>query len=491
MQLLIESISNLYKEWTGAEPMKVDVLPISGSERRYFRLHGANGSVIGTYGANVKENESFIYFSREFSTKKLSVPEIFAVSKDRMFYLQEDFGDVSLLNRLETEGFSQGVYDLFRKSLHELAALQIKGDNQLDYNRCLTNKEFGMEAIMADLLYFKYYFLDALRKPYDKQKLIRDFEALSNYLTHTEYKYFMFRDFQSRNILIGRDDSVHFIDFQGGMKGAPQYDVASLLWQARANLPDQWKDSLLNDYMESFEKMTGTPLDKVVFRSQYNGYVLIRLLQVLGAYGFRGLFERKAQFLTAIPLGLRNLKEFFKKQSLGIAVPEFRKVLNICVSDEIVKQFTPTQATSETPLVVKICSFSYRKGCPIDETANGGGFVFDCRGILNPGRITEYKTLHGRDKAVKDYLEQQTKMLGFLNSVFDIVDMTVEEYINRGFESLMVSFGCTGGQHRSVYAADALARHLRNKFKVNIQLRHMVQDEKNWMNPLEKIDQKS
>src|SRR5690606_37377521 len=301
MQLLIESISNLYKEWTGAEPVKVDVLPISGSERRYFRLHGANGSVIGTYGANVKENESFIYFSREFSAKKLSVPEIFAVSKDRMFYLQEDFGDVSLLNRLESEGFSQGVYDLFRKSLHELAALQIKGDNQLDYNRCLTNKEFGMEAIMADLLYFKYYFLDALRKPYDKQKLIRDFEALSNYLTHTEYKYFMFRDFQSGNILIGRDDSVHFIDFQGGMKGAPQYDVASLLWQARANLPDQWKDSLLNDYMESFEKMTGTPLDKVVFRSQYNGYVLIRLLQVLGAYGFRGLFERKAQFLTAIP----------------------------------------------------------------------------------------------------------------------------------------------------------------------------------------------
>jgi hypothetical protein len=294
----------------------------------------------------------------------------------------------------------------------------------------------------------------------------------------------MFRDFQSRNILVKKDNSVHFIDYQGGMKGAPQYDAASMLWQARANLPDEWKERLLDDYMQSFESLIDAPLDKLVFRSQYNGYVLIRLLQVLGAYGFRGLFERKAQFLTAIPLGLHNLKEFFKNQSLGISVPEFRKVLDLCVSDEVIEQFTPIQADEKTPLIVKICSFSYRKGSPTDETPNGGGFVFDCRGILNPGRIDHMKTQTGRDKDVKDYLEQQTRMLGFLNSVFDIVDMTVEEYIKRDFESLMVSFGCTGGQHRSVYAADALARHLRNKFKVKIELRHMVQDEKNWQNPL-------
>ncbi len=484
MQALIDSIENLYKKWKGVAPDSTDVLPISGSERRYFRLHGKDGSVIGTFGANVKENESFIYFSRNFTEKGLAVPTIYAISDDRMYYLQQDFGDVSLLSRLEADGFSDAVYDLFRKSLISLAALQVNGDRNLDYSKCLTNKEFGKEAIMADLLYFKYYFLDALRKPYDKQKLLRDFEALSNYLTHTEYKYFMFRDFQSRNIFIEPDQSVHFIDYQGGMKGAPQYDVASLLWQARANLPEEWKERLLHDYMEEFERITGAPLDKLIFRSQYNGYVLIRLLQVLGAYGFRGLFERKAQFLTAIPLGLRNLKEFFGNQSLGIAVPEFRKVLNLCISEEVVQLFTPTQATESTPLVVKVCSFSYRKGCPVDETSNGGGFVFDCRGILNPGRIEEYKTQHGRDKSVKDFLEQQTKMLNFLNSVFDIVDMTVEEYINRDFESLMVSFGCTGGQHRSVYAADALARHLRNKFKVKIELRHMVQDEKEWKNPL-------
>lgn len=482
MQHLIEEISALYRQWAGNPPASIDVLPQSGSERRYFRIHGNGGSVIGTYGANIKENETFIYFTEKFSSKNLSVPKIHIVSTGRLFYLQEDLGDVSLLNHLETNGLTDEVYGLFRKSLEALALLQVKGDEKLDYNKCLTNKEFGKQAIMADLLYFKYYFLDALRKPYDKQKLIDDFEALSNYLTHTEYKYFMFRDFQSRNIMI-QDNDPFFIDYQGGMKGAPQYDVASMLWQARANLPGDWKNDLLEDYMNSFEKKIEKKIDRNIFRSQFNGYVLIRLLQVLGAYGFRGLFERKAQFLTSIPLALRNLREFFGKQSVGIAVPEFRKVLDICVADEIIQQFTPTQATADTPLVVKISSFSYRNGgIPGDDTENGGGFVFDCRGILNPGRIESMKTKTGRDKEVKDFLEQQSKMPEFLNSVFDIVDTTVEEYIKRGFESLMVSFGCTGGQHRSVYAADAMARHLKNKFKVKIELKHLVQDEKNWVN---------
>ncbi|MBS1573714.1 MAG: phosphotransferase, partial [Bacteroidetes bacterium] len=297
-------------------------------------------------------------------------------------------------------------------------------------------------------------------------------------------KYFMFRDFQSRNILITNEGNVHFIDYQGGMKGAPQYDVASMLWQARANLTEEWKENLLTDYMDSFEKIIGATLDRGIFRSQYNGYVLIRLLQVLGAYGFRGLFERKAQFLTSIPLALNNLKEFFQKNSLGISVPEFRKVLDLCVSDEIIQQFTPVQATADTPLIVKVNSFSYKKGIPTDDSNNGGGFVFDCRGILNPGRIEKFKIQTGRDKEVKDYLEQQTLMPDFLNSVFDIVDISVEDYIKRGFESLMVSFGCTGGQHRSVYAADAMARHLRNKFKVKVEVKHIEQESKNWQNPL-------
>ncbi len=484
MQHLSENIGSLYQQWKGKQALSIELLPQSGSERRYFRIYGENESVIGTYGANVQENQTFIYFSRNFKSKGLAVPEILAVSKDEMYYLQEDFGNSSLLNHLELKNFSQEVYDLFKKSLQALANLQVKGDAGLDYNYCLTNKEFGKQAIMADLLYFKYYFLDALRKPYDKQKLINDFEALSNYLTHTEYKYFMFRDFQSRNIMVTEDNTVHFIDYQGGMKGAPQYDVASMLWQARANLPDEWKNNLLEDYMAYFEKLIGQPIDKNIFRSQYNGYVLIRLLQVLGAYGFRGLFERKAQFLTSIPLALNNLKDFIKEKSVGISVPEFMKVLEMCLADEVIQQFTPTKATENTPLVIKIYSFSYRKQLPVDESGNGGGFLFDCRGILNPGRVDSMKTQTGRDKEVKDFLEQQTKMPEFLNSAMDVVDITVEEYIKRDFESLLVGFGCTGGQHRSVYAADAMARHLKNKFKVKIELKHIVQEEKNWQNPL-------
>jgi RNase adapter protein RapZ len=483
MQEMITAVSQLYKSWTGKEPAQVDVLPQSGSDRRYFRLYNDEGKTfIATHGLNVPENEAFIYFADHFRRKKLHVPEILAVSYDKTIYLQEDFGNTSLLNILESKGFTQEVYDFFKESLHQLARLQVLGDEGLNYKKCLTNEEFGKQAIMADLLYFKYYFLDALQKPYDKQKLIDDFEALSNYLTHTEYKYFMFRDFQSRNIFITDDQQVHFIDFQGGMKGAPQYDVASMIWQARANLSDDWKNNLLEDYMSSFETIIDNTIDREVFRSQFYGYVLIRLLQVLGAYGFRGLFERKAQFLSSIPAALKNLKWFFENQSLGIVLPEFKRVLTICTDEDIIERFTPILADEATPLTVKICSFSYKKGIPDDASGNGGGFVFDCRGVENPGRYQEYKEHHGRDRAVIEFLERQTKMQTFLNSVFDLVDISVEQYIKRGFTNLAVNFGCTGGQHRSVYAADALARHLRNKYKVKIELCHREQEEKNWKN---------
>ena len=483
---MVDAVSQMYSSWAGKDPVDVEVLPQSGSDRRYFRLFDESGNtVIATHGLNIKENRTFIYFSEHFKSLDLHVPSIFAISEDETIYLQEDLGDVSLLDVLEEKGTTRDVYNLFRESLHQLARLQVEGDDGLDYDRCLTNKEFGKQAIMADLLYFKYYFLDALRKPYDKQKLIDDFEALSNYLTHTEYKFFMFRDFQSRNIMVKDDGQVYFIDYQGGMKGAPQYDAASIIWQARANLPDDWKEKLLDDYMDSFDSVTNMSLDKEVFRSQYNGYVLIRLLQVLGAYGFRGLFERKAQFLTSIPLALKNLKWFVENNSLGIVVPEFRRVMNLCIEEEVIQRFTPIQANENTTLVVKICSFSYRKGIPHDNSGNGGGFVFDCRGIDNPGRHVEYKEIHGRDKPVIEYLERQTRMEDFLNSVFDIVDISVEEYIKRGFDSLCVNFGCTGGQHRSVYAADALARHLHNKYKVSVELCHREQEEKGWKNPLQ------
>jgi aminoglycoside/choline kinase family phosphotransferase len=481
MQTIIQEIKELFATISDEPIISIEKIPQSGSDRFYFRLITQSRTYIATFGKNVRENNTFIYFSGHFRSAGSPVPEILAVNEATTIYLQEDFGDLSLLNVLESSGHGETAYRFFEKSLRKLAQMQINGDANLDYSQCITSHEFGKKAIISDLLYFKYYFLDTLGIPYDKEKLLDDFEAMGTYLTYVDYKYFMFRDFQSRNVMVSGDE-VHFIDYQGGMKGALQYDVASMLWQARAELSNEWKLSLLDYYMNCVEEILDTKIDRPRFVSQYNGYVMIRLLQVLGAYGFRGLFERKAQFLTSIPLALRNLKWFVEDKRIGIGLPEFERLLGIIVDDDVISRFEPIQATEDTPLVVRISSFSYKNGIPPDATPNGGGFVFDCRGILNPGRQQTFKTRTGRDKDVKDFLEQQTKMLDFLNGVFTLTDIAVEDYIKRGFSNLMISFGCTGGQHRSVYAADALARHLRNKFRVNITVNHMVQDEKKWIN---------
>ncbi|MEP7236550.1 MAG: RNase adapter RapZ [Ferruginibacter sp.] len=476
METVADNIRSFFQSFNSNEITYFEKLPKSGGDRIYFRIVTEDNSYIATYNENIRENETFLHFTQHFRKINSPVPLIYTVHPDGKMYIQQDFGGTSLLNELEKHGQDDYVYDLFKKSLKSLAELQIKASKNFDYSYCLTSKEFGKQAILSDLLYFKYYFLDTLKIAYDKEKLIDDFDALSNYLTHVRYKYFMFRDFQSRNIYI-QNNEVHFIDYQGGMKGALQYDVASLLWQARANLSDDWKNSLLEYYMDCIDAILKKPIDRTRFVSQYNGYVLIRLMQVLGAYGFRGLFERKAQFLTSIPLALNNLKWFCENKLMGIALPEYERILQLIVEDDVVVRFRPVQANEATPLVVKINSFSYIKsGYPKDASDNGGGFVFDCRGLLNPGRLQEFKQITGRDKPVMDFLEQQTKMPEFLNSVYNIVDIAVEDYIKRGFSSLMVSFGCTGGQHRSVYAADTLARYLRNKFRVKIDLRHIEQN---------------
>jgi RNase adapter protein RapZ len=482
--MLLQQITAFFTTSFANQPIIATTkIPQAGSDRQYFIIETAHKKYIATYGINIPENESFFYFADHFAKRNLATPQVFAINDTKDIYIQEFLGTNSLLDILEQKGLTTEVYSLYKNALQQLVLLQVEGHKGLDYSNCLTNTSFGKQAIMADLLYFKYYFLDALGKPYNKQKLIDDFEALANYLSHTEYKFFMFRDFQSRNIMVKNNGALGFIDFQGGMKGAPQYDVASLLWQAKANLPDTWKNNLLDDYINFFEVAVNEKVDRDVFKSQYNGYVLIRLLQVLGAYGFRGLFERKAHFLTSIPLGLQNLKSFLANSSIGIAVPEFKRVLDICIADAVIEQFTPIQATEATPLVVTINSFSFKKqGYPTDATENGGGFVFDMRGILNPGRFTEYKTLSGLDKPVKDFLEQQTKMPEFLNGIYTLLDITVTDYIQRNFESLSVNFGCTGGQHRSVYAAEAIARHLKNKFKVKINLQHL--NAANWKTTL-------
>ncbi|MGL4630659.1 MAG: RapZ C-terminal domain-containing protein [Leadbetterella sp.] len=475
MSPILESVQQFFSSVIKDPILSTENIPLSGGDRRYFRLITSNKSYIGCYNENIRENDVFFYFTNHFKKINAPLPTIVAVNEDKKIYIVEDLGRDSLLNILESQGHIPEVFDLFKKSLGELARMQILGVQDLDFDQSLTAKEFGKQAIMADLLYFKYYFVDTLKIPYDKQQLLEDFDALATYLTKTEYKMFMFRDFQSRNIIVNQGD-VFFIDYQGGMRGALQYDVASLLFQAKADLSKEWKNQLLDYYISVIDDLLPAPVQKEVFVSQYNGYVVIRMLQVLGAYGFRGLFERKAHFLTSIPLALRNLKWFLANRKVGLIVPTLDSILAQITTNETIGSFEPIQATSETPLLIKVKSFSFLKnGYPVDQSGNGGGFVFDCRGILNPGRYEPYKKITGREKEVMDFLEQQTKMPDFLNNVYNIVDISVEDYIARGFENLSISFGCTGGQHRSVYAAEQTARHLRNKYKVKIELEHVAQ----------------
>jgi hypothetical protein len=373
------------------------------------------------------------------------------------------------------------VFDLFRKTLSQLARLQIEGGKNLDYNHCIATKSFDKQAIYSDLLYFLYYFVRALDLPYDKNMLMNDFDLLSSYLMQEEQQYFMHRDCQSRNVMV-KDERVYFIDYQGGMQGALQYDLASMLWQARAGLPYDWRDELLNYYFDQANELLGHTLNRQHFIDSYDGFVLIRMLQTLGAYGFRGLFERKPHFISSIPFALKNLRWFLEHKKMPVRLPELEKVLRMIVSDEIIQRYETTKASADTPLTVTIRSFSYRKGIPEDNSGNGGGYVFDCRGILNPGRIEAYKTKTGRDKEVQEFLLHKTEMPNFLQHVYGTVDISVEDYIKRGFEHLTVSFGCTGGQHRSVFAADRLAEHLRDKFNVKTDVVHLEQEAKQWIN---------
>ena len=478
----LTEIEKFFRTWKKEGKVEVNTLKQAGSNRQYFRILHNNHSYIATYNPmNIPENNAFIEFSRHFHRKQLPVPEILHTDEQKTRYLQSDFGDVSLFQIMQEEGFSDHVFDLFKKTFAQLARLQIEGGKNLDYNNCIATKSFDKQAIYSDLLYFLYYFVRALDLPYDKNLLLNDFDLLSSYLMQEEQKYFMHRDCQSRNVMV-KEERIYFIDYQGGMQGALQYDVASMLWQARASLPYEWREELLHYYFDQANELLGHTLDKQNFFDSYDGFVLIRMLQTLGAYGFRGLFERKPHFISSIPYALKNLKWFLDNKKIPIRLPELQKVLRAIVSDDIIKKFEITKAGPETPLLVRIRSFSYRKGIPEDNTENGGGYVFDCRGILNPGRIDEFKVQTGRDKGVKEYLLHKTEMPTFLQHVYGIVDISVADYIRRGFSHLTVNFGCTGGQHRSVFAADRLAEHLKEKFNVNTIVEHVEQEAKNWIN---------
>lgn len=482
IETIIDKVSDFFLTWKPTAVIKeVIELPQSGSDRMYFRVILEDNSYIITYNENVQENRTFIEFSTHFSTKNLPAPQIYFVSEDSKYYIQSDLGNTSLFQLLQKEGHSPKIYNHYKNTLSQLAKLQIEGGKGLNYEHCIATKSFDRKAIYADLLYFKYYFLRTLKLTYDKNRLLNDFEMFGYFLMQEKNKYFLMRDCQSRNVMID-NDTTYFIDYQGGMKGALQYDLASMLWQAKANLPIEWKDDLANHYFENANQLLDGKLVKDEFFDNYHGFILVRMLQTLGAYGFRGLFERKPHFLTSIPFALKNLKWFLENKPFPVRLPELQKVLKEMVSDEVIARFKNEQATEESKLVVKVCSFSYKKGLPQDETGNGGGFMFDCRGILNPGRFQPYKKLTGRDKPVQDFLLYQSEMPAFIQFVTSTIDISVNDYLKRGFDSLMISFGCTGGQHRSVFAADTIAKHLEQKFNVKVELKHLVQDAKNWKN---------
>ena len=466
----MKELEQLFQQFTGEKVYNCTELSASGSNRRYFRLHGGKVSLIGVEGTSLEENNAFIKMAKHFESKGLSVPRFIAQSVDGMHYLQEDLGDTLLFDFI-AEGRKTGVFcesekEMLRKTMHLLPEVQINGAEGFDFSVCYPQPEFNERSILWDLNYFKYCFLKSTGIEFQENKLEDDFARLSDILLRSATNTFMYRDFQSRNVMV-KDGEPYFIDFQGGRKGPLYYDVASFLWQAKAKYSDELRNELLDIYLDSLEKHQ--PVDKLLFREELKHFVLFRTLQVLGAYGFRGYFEKKPHFLQSIPHAIQNLREIIRDEQI-----EYPYLLQILREMTELQQFRELEV--KKPLVVKVYSFSYKKGIPNDDSGNGGGFVFDCRAVNNPGKYERYAHVTGLESSVKQFLEDDGEILTFLQSAYNMVDASVKRYKDRGFTNLMVSFGCTGGQHRSVYSAQKMAEHIHHKFDVEVVLIHREQN---------------
>ena len=462
-------LRELFTHWSGEEARLVTALPASGSDRRYYRISGSETDAIGAWNPDEKENNAFVGFTRHFSNLGLPVPEIFAFHSNGHAYLQSDLGNETLFSILTEEGLSNRVKDLYRQVISWLPQFQINGINGLDLSLCHPRKAFDRQSMLWDLNYFKYYFVRLAGLPFDEQALEDDFEKLIAFLSEVRSDYFLYRDFQSRNVMIA-GNRPFFIDYQGGRLGPLQYDIASLLFDAKANLPNDFRDELLNLYMDAASEYTTIDADQ--FRKYYSGFVLIRILQAMGAYGFRGFYQKKEHFLKSIPYALDNLDYPLNQRHPGFEFPTLEKLLRSYIASDILRNY------AKPGLKVRIISFSFMKGTPADTSLNGGGFVFDCRALPNPGREEEFRKLTGLDTAVASYLNTQPETGFFLGNIYNIVDQAVENYLARGFHHLMVSFGCTGGQHRSVYAAEQLSKHLNKRFRMNTLAEHTQKN--NW-----------
>ena len=504
MKLLAE----LFRKWSGEEPTSMERLPGAGSNRAYYRMTASKGhTVVGVVGTSRDENHAFIYLTRHFTKRMLPVPHILAVSDDGLRYIQTDLGTLSLYDALKGGREAGGRYNqrekqLLAKTIRELPNIQIRGARELDWKQCYPQPEFDEEGVLFDLNYFKYCFLKATELDFHEIKLEANFRLFAKDLTAERGESFLYRDFQARNVMVGADDNLYFIDYQGGRKGPFYYDLASFLWQASAKYPNKLRRQLVYEYYQSLKNYTEVPSERH-FVERLSLFVLFRTLQVLGAYGFRGYFERKKHFLDSIPPAIQNLRELLAMQSRSFPypymmdmlrrlteMPQFAQIeepaLNRAdgyrTAEQNVYQAHPqdgpatfSKYDNKGPLVVRVFSFSYRKGIPEDESGNGGGYVFDCRSTHNPGRYEPYKKLTGLDEPVIRFLEDDGEILTFLDSVYRLADAHVRRYIQRGFTSLMFSFGCTGGQHRSVYSAQHLAEYINNKYGVEVHICHREQ----------------
>lgn len=476
-------LEQLFSKWSGSSPGETTALPRSGSDRRYFRMKNGQHKAIAVINPHPQENDTFIRFSRHFKSYGLPVPEIYAENTAANAYLQEDLGNTSLLQLLlsnrQGEGIPTEVKTVYKRALEQLVRMQVVASRDLDFGLCFPREAFDQQSMRWDLNYFKYFFLKLSGTSFDEQALETDFEKLSTYLMGTQTDFFMFRDFQARNIMV-KDGEPYFIDYQGGRRGALQYDLASLLYQAKAALPQVVREELVDHYLDALEKEI--EIDRQAFREYFYGYVLIRTLQVLGAYGFRGFFERKSHFLESIPFALQNLAWIRANVQLPVDLPELNRVMDVLPNSPRLQSLRKQWEQPEK-LTLRVASFSYKKGgIPQDPSGNGGGFVFDCRGLHNPGRYAPYKKLTGRDQPVIDFLLSESEIEAFLQNVYQTVSPAIENYLDRGFDSLMVSFGCTGGQHRSVYSADQFAAYVGKRYGVNVELSHIEQEAKGWIN---------
>src|SRR6202158_1627582 len=467
----MDVLKKLFEQHFHAPPESVVPLQgeLGGSGRKIIRLSNAKSSAIGILYNVREENLAFLEFSRHFRRHGLPVPEIYGEELSAGAYLEEDFGDTSLFEFLSRNrtgvSIARPTVDAYRKAVEVLPRFQVEAGSDLDYSVCYPIASFDRPSIAWDLNYFKYYFLRLAGIPFSEQALENDFGRLTDFLLNARCDYFLYRDFQSRNIML-RDEQPFFLDYQGGRKGALQYDIASLLYDAKADLPPDLRQQLLDHYLDSLAGFLD--LDRSVFMQFYYAYVYVRIMQALGAYGFRGFYERKEHFLQSVPFALKNLRWLLHNVELPIALPTLMDAFKSMVASDRLQGLTFTSQPEK--LTVRIFSFSFHRGLPQDDTGNGGGFVFDGRSLPNPGREERFQALTGKDAPVIDYLNQQESVHQFLASAQSLVDASVRAYQSRGFKHLMVAFGCTGGQHRSVYLAERLADHLRANAKDGVEV---------------------